>query len=39
MRKVRHKEEAKQLVSIRDGWSYVFVKVKRKLPEFEAAPF
>ena len=39
MRKVRHKCEAQQIVSIRNGWSYVFVKVKRKLPEFEEAPF
>jgi len=39
MRKVRHKAEAKQLVSIRDGWSYVFVKTKKKpLKSYNFAP-
>jgi len=42
MRKVRHKCEAQQIVSIRNGWSYVFVKTKKKSFKsynFAAAPF
>ena len=31
MRKVRHQEEAKQLLSVYKGWSMTYVKVKRKL--------
>ena len=42
MRKVRYKAEAIELVKLREYWSYVFVKVKKKLfdfTKFEAAPF
>ena len=42
MRKVRFKAEAIQLVKIREGWSYVYVKQKKKFLDvnhFEESPF
>lgn len=39
MRKVRYKDEAIALVSIREGWTYKYIKPKKKIYQFEEAPF
>lgn len=42
MRKVKRKEEAKQLINLRDGWSFKYIFTKRKpvdLSQFEECPF
>jgi len=40
MRKVRYKDEAIALVSIREGWTYKYIRNKPiDLSSFEPAPF
>ena len=39
MRKVRYKAEAIELVSIREGWTYKYIKPKKSINHFEEAPF
>jgi len=39
MRKVRSLHEAKEVVGIRSGWSYVRVKIQKPKIVFEDAPF
>jgi len=39
MRKVRYRAEAIALVSIREGWTYKYIKPKKKIYQFEEAPF
>lgn len=42
MRKVKRKEEAQHLIQVRPGWTYVYIRTKRKIVDFsvfEDAPF
>lgn len=41
MRKVRHKAEAQAIVSLRPGWSFIYVRIKKHidLSQLLNAPF